>query len=593
MYSALHVKIEEDLTMTWNRVSFALLIAVALVVTPGLGQAADYHHVHITSSSPAKGVEWYSDYMGCEPLADRDDAASCDGVELVFVPQSTSGGSQGTGINHIGFSVADLDARMAELEAVGVQGTGVRLQRNDDGSIVRDIPGLFKIAFIFDPWGTRIELVEDEDYLGFHHVHLSATDPAATLAFYRDVMGGKEASLRGRIDGLLFDDMWLLASQHPEGTTPAGTQGRAIDHIAFMVDNLDTETSTLRQAGVRFQEEPIVPENARTQAKRAFVLGPDNVRIAVVEVGFAGVAMDLAPVVDADLGPYDVPRTSWGEPNLQGLWRGDISHGIPLERPDDIDVAELTPEEAVARREGGTLGGIWGYDREWRDTALGFATKAVSTQVAMVTDPPDGRIPALTPAGEERATKAATERRAYATNPSAGPEDTTPYVRCITRGLPSMMMPIGYNNGMQIVQGPGYVALTKEMIHETRIIPTDPRPEVGDNLRLWLGSPQGRWDGDTLEVTTTNFNGRASYRGSSADMTLTERYTLIGPDLLEYQFTVDDQEVWTAPWTAMFRFSRDAEEGQYELVEYACHEGNYGMTNILKGSRAVEAEPGR
>ena len=582
--------------MTWNRVAYALLTAVALTGMPGMpgmAQAADYHHVHITASSPAKGVEWYSDYLGCTPLADRDDAANCDGVEIVFIPQSTSGGSQGTGINHIGFSVVDLDAKMTELEAVGVQGSGVRLQRNDDGSVMRDIPGLFKIAFIFDPWGTRIELVEDDEYLGFHHVHLSATDPAATLAYYRDVLGGEEASLRGRIDGLLFDDVWLLVSQHPEGTTPATTQGRAIDHIAFMVSNLDSEAGTMRQAGVRFQQEPTVPENARTRAQRAFILGPDSVRIAVVEAGFAGVAMELAPVVEADLGPYDAPRTSWGEPNLQGLWRGDISHAIPLERPDDIDATELTPEEAVARREGGTLGGIWGYDREWRDTALGFARKEVSTQVAMVIDPPDGRIPPLTPEGEELAAKASVERRAYTRGPSAGPENLTPYVRCITRGLPSMMLPIGYNNGMQIVQGPGYVAITKEMIHETRIIPTEPRPEVGDNLRLWLGVPQGRWEGDTLEITTTNLNGRASYRGSTADMVLTERYTPVGPNMLEYQFTVDDPKVWTRPWTAMFRFSRDDDQGQYELVEYACHEGNYGMTNILKGSRAIEAEAGR
>ena len=564
------------------------LFVFSLIASPAVSRAADYHHVHVTASSPAKGVEWYTEHMGCEPLADRDDAANCDGVELVFVPQSTSGGSPGTGVNHIGFSVPDLDARMAELEAIGVQGSGVRLQRNEDGTIIRDIPGLFKIAFIFDPWGTRIELVEDEEYLGFHHVHLSATDPAETLAFYRDVMGGEEASLRGMLDGLLFDDVWFLVSQHPEGTLPAQTQGRAIDHIAFMVDNLDTEAPKLRQAGVEFQEEPMVPLNARTQAKRAFVMGPDNVRIAVVESGFAGVEMDLAPVVEADLGPYTTPQTSWGEPDLQGLWRADISHGIPLERPEDVDVAELTPEEAVARREGGTLGGIWGYDREWRDTALGFAPKSVSTQVAMVIDPPDGRIPPLTPEGEELAASAATAARAYATNPSAGPEDTTPYVRCITRGLPSMMMPIGYNNGLQIVQGPGYVAITKEMIHETRVIPTEPQAEAGDDLRLWLGVPQGRWNGDTLEVTTTNFNGRASYRGSSADMTLTERYTLLGPELLEYQFTIDDPKVWTAPWTGMFRFSRDAEDGQYELVEYACHEGNYGMEGILTGSRARE-----
>ena len=118
-----------------------------------------------TTSSPAKGVEWYTEHMGCEPVAARDDAASCDGVELVFVHQSTTGGSQGSGINHIGYSVPDLSAKMAEFESIGVRGSGVRLQRNEDGTMVRDIPGLFKIAFIFDPWGTRIELVEDEEFL--------------------------------------------------------------------------------------------------------------------------------------------------------------------------------------------------------------------------------------------------------------------------------------------------------------------------------------------------------------------------------------------------------------------------------------------
>ena len=504
----------------------SLIIAAATEV-----QAADYHHVHITASSPEKGVEWYTEHMGCEAMADRTDAASCGGVEVVFVPQSSTGGTQGTGVNHVGFSYADLPAKMAELEAVGVRGSGIRLQRFPDGSMVRDIPGLFKIAFIFDPWGTRIELVEDEEYLGFHHVHLSATDSEATLAFYRDVMGGEPASLRGRLDGLLFDNVWLLVSDHPEGTTPATTQGRAIDHIGFIVSDLDSEAGTMRQAGVRFQEDPAVPANARTSAQRAFILGPDNVRIAVVETGFAGVESELAAaILTADaLGQYDTPRTAWGDPDLQGVWSGNAAHGIPLERPDDVEGKELTPEEAVARREGGTLGSIWGYDREWRDTTLSYGHAVVSTQVAMVIDPPDGRLPLLTPSAQQ-AREAALQRRVnYANEPVAGPEDLPEFVRCITRGLPGMMMPGIYNNGLQIIQGPGYVAITKEMIHETRVIPTNPRPRLGSDLELWLGDPQGRWEGDTLVVETTNFNGRTSYRGSSGEMTLTERFTRIGP----------------------------------------------------------------
>ena len=579
--------------MTLHRVAIACLTTVTLIAAPALAAAADYHHVHITTSSPAKGVEWYSEHMECEPLADRDDAANCGGVEVVFVPQATTGGSQGTGVNHIGFSFPDLEAKMAELEAVGVRGSGVRLQRNDDGSTIRDIPGLFKIAFIFDPWGTRIELVEDHEYLGFHHIHLSATNPEETLAFYRDVMGGEPASMRGMLDGLLFDDVWLLAMQHPEGAAPATTLGRAVDHIGFMVEDLDDAAAEMRQRGVRFTQDPLVPENGRTSARQAYLAGPDNVRVEVVEAGFAGIEVDLTPVVAMDQGPYDAPLTSWGEPDLQGVWHSNSSHGIPLERPEGLDAEELTVEEAVARREGGTLGSIWGYDREWRDTTLGYGNQSVSTQVAMVIDPPDGRIPALTPEGEELAAQAQLDARAYVRGPSAGPEDLTPYVRCITRGLPGMMFPSVYNNGLQIVQGPGYVAITKEMIHETRVIPTTPRPEAGPGLKLWLGVPQGRWDGDTLVIETTNFNGRSSYRGSTGDLTLTERYRRIGPGMLEYQFTIDDPQVWTRPWTAMFRFEKD--DGQYELVEYACHEGNYGMTNILSGSRVRDAaaEAGR
>ena len=223
--------------MTWNRVVIAVVAAGALV-TPGLARAADYHHVHITAASPSQGVAWYAQHMGCAPLADRSDAANCYGVEVIFVPQSTTGGSQGTGVDHIGFSFRDLTAKMAELEAVGVRGSGVRLQRNPDGSTLRDVPGLFKLGFIFDPWGTRIELVEDLDTLGFHHVHLRASDPDATLAWYRDVMGGEPASLKGRLDGLRFDGVWFLVSAYPEGA-PGTTVERAIDHVGFVVDDLD------------------------------------------------------------------------------------------------------------------------------------------------------------------------------------------------------------------------------------------------------------------------------------------------------------------------------------------------------------------
>lgn len=583
--------------MTTKAGALTLAGAVALVAAgPHVARAADgdVHHVYITASSPSEAVRWYAEHMECQPIAGRKDAASCGGVELNFVVQPTMGSTQGTGVNHIAFSFPDLTAKMAKLQAVGVQGSGVRLQRFEDGSTIRSVPGLFKLGFIFDPWGTRIELVEDPEHVGFHHIHLSATDPEATLAWYRKVFGGKRARLKGRLDGLLFDDVWVLASRHEEGT-PATTRGRAIDHIAFVVKDLEKAAAKLRRRQrVTFLEAPTVPKGGRTAAKRAFLAGPDNVRVAVVEPGFAGVEIERVPTAAATdaRGPYTTPRTPWGEPDLQAVWTGNSAHGIPLERPSNLANAEiLTAEEAEARRERGTLGSIWGYEREWRDTTLGYVKTAPSTQVAMVIDPPDGRIPPLTAEGRKRVEAARRQRAGeeFGSNVQRlpeGPEDLSPYVRCITRGLPGMMMPSVYNNGLQIVQGPGFVAIQKEMIHETRVIPTQPRQRVGSTLTSWLGDPQGRWEGDTLVIETMTFNGQAPYRESSADMKLTERYTRIAPDVLEYRFTVDDPTIWTRPWTGMFTFDKD--DDQYELVEYACHEGNYGMRNILSGARAKE-----
>ena len=577
-----------------------LVAAVALfAAAPDAARAAEarIHQVYITASSPSEGVRWYVQHMKCEAVAGRTDTAKCGRVDLVFVVQPTMGSTQGTGVNHIGFSFPDLKAKMTELERVGVRGAGVRLQRFPDGATFHDVPGLFKLGFLFDPWGTRIELVEDPDVTGFHHVHLSAIDPTATLAWYRKMFGGKPARLKGQIDGLLYDGVWVLAARQEEGK-PATTEGRAIDHVAFVVNDFDNAAADLRKQGVTFVKD-LTPSGGGAK-KGALLAGPDNVRVAVVEPGFTSVtvvARGSTPAVTAadSRRPYTTPRTPWGEPDLQGLYTGNSAHGIPLERPKDLaTVNTLTPEQAEARRERGTLGSIWGYEREWRDTTLGYVKTAPSTQVAMIIDPPDGRLPPLTAEGARLAEEA---RRAAASEETAGPaaggyglpqgpEDLAPFVRCITRGLPGMMVPGVYNNGLQITQGPGYVTITKEMIHETRVIPTRPRPHVASNLTSWLGDSQGRWEGDTLIVETTNFNGKASFRGSSANLKLVERYTRVAPSVMEYRFTVEDPTTWTKPWTAMMAFDKD--DDQYELVEYACHEGNYGIRNILSGARARE-----
>ena len=149
------------------------------------------------------------------------------------------------------------------------------------------------------------------------------------------------------------------------------------------------------------------------------------------------------------------------------------------------------------------------------------------------------------------------------------------------------MQPSGHNNGVQIVQGPGYVAIQKEMLHETRVIPLNGGPHETPALTLWSGDARGRWEGDTLVIEVTNFNGKSTLFGASAGARLVERFTRIGPGRIEYLFTVDDPTVWTRPWTGRMTITKD--DSQYELVEYACHEGNYGMFNSLSGARAVEA----
>ena len=586
--------------MTMKTGSGALIAVIALLgAAPDSARAADANpqQIYITTSGPSEGVRWYSQHMKCEAIPDRPDAAKCGPVELVFMAQPTQGSTQGTGLNHISFSFADLRAKMAELEKVGVGGTGVRLQRFADGSTLRDEPGVGKHGFIFDPWGTRIELVEDPQHVGFHHIHLSAIDPAATLTWYHKAFGGKPAKYKGQVEGLQFNGLWVLASRQEEGK-PATTEGRAVDRVAFVVADAAKASADLRKQGSTILSEATAGRGGANAPKWALVAGPDNVRLAVVEPGFTGPVVERAMRTRAAADPatpYATPKTPWGEPDLQGIYTGNSAAGIPLERPKDLTSASLTPEQATARQERRTLSGIWGYEREWRDIVLDYVKTAPSTQVAMIIDTPDGRLPPLTPEGQQRAAAA---RRAAASEETAvgagayglpkGPEELSSWVRCITRGLPGMMMPSGYNNGLQITQGPGFVAIQKEMIHETRVIPTKPRPRVGSELTSWLGDSQGRWEGDTLVVETVNFNGGGLFQGASAKLKLTERFRRISPTALEYAFTMDDPATWTRPWSAMFVFDRDEE--QYELVEYSCHEGNYGLVNILAGARAEEKE---
>jgi hypothetical protein len=302
---------------------------------------------------------------------------------------------------------------------------------------------------------------------------------------------------------------------------------------------------------------------------------------------------------------WTVPRTPWGDPDLQGIWPGTAMMGVPLERPRQLgERAALTSEEFAARatqartqaqadleefaapRPAGRGAGT-GPPGHWGERG------EPQRQTSLIIDPADGRIPPMTAEGARRT--AAVPKTWYYDNDGGGPfnapTDLSAYDRCITRGVIGSMLPVGYNAGNEIVQAPGFVALRNEMIHETRVIPLDGRPHLSTVIRQYMGDSVGRWEGDTLVVETTNLtnktgagaNGRAIFHSEAAR--LTERFTRTDADTLMYTLTIDDPIMWTRPWTLSFPLKRDP---GYGMFEYACHEGNYGLRNILSGSRADE-----
>ena len=321
-------------------------------------------------------------------------------------------------------------------------------------------------------------------------------------------------------------------------------------------------------------------------------------RVAVVLVGGLLLGALVTPVraqsttTASPDATQSAPRTPWGEPDLQGLW----NHGTitPLERPLEFAGRErLTAEEMAAlnlasetRATSERRGSLTreedvalAYNQFWWDRGVS------SGRTSLITDPPDGRLPARTPAALAYAATPEAQRLQAAKRgrvPAHGPEDMDLGDRCLVY-RPVPITSSGYNNHVHIVQSPGYVAIFQEQIHEVRIIPVTPRPELPDQTRQWLGVSRGRWEGDTLVVETKNFYEQADYLGSSVNRHVVERFTRVGEDAIAYQFTVSDPTVWTSQWSGEVPWR--ATDGP--LYEYACHEGNYGMTNLLTSSRTV------
>ena len=273
------------------------------------------------------------------------------------------------------------------------------------------------------------------------------------------------------------------------------------------------------------------------------------------------------------------PRTPDNHPDLQGIW--DFRTATPLERPRDIgDKAFFTPAEAAAfeQRTAERIGAIVAvHPPDWLDYGM---TLLKDLRTSLVVDPPDGRIPALTPEGRARQQARAAERREAAD----GPEDRSLGERCLVFSAGPPLLPGPYNNNLRIVQTPRAVVLETEMIHDARVIPLDGRPHLPATMRPWLGDSRGRWEGDALVVETTNFSERTPFRGSDAKMRLVERFSTTDANTLTYEFTVDNPTAFTKPWTVRYPMTRTTDR----MYEYACHEGNYGLLDILRGARYEE-----
>jgi hypothetical protein len=321
-----------------------------------------------------------------------------------------------------------------------------------------------------------------------------------------------------------------------------------------------------------------------------------RVAVSLIAIGI-GAAQAQAPQYDAS---YEPPRTPWGDPDLQGVWPATAMVGVPLERPAALGqrnwLTEAEYRNLVTRAEQQADFDVADFDRDDpNNLPVGQIGSPVSPpphwlergepqyQAGLIVDPPNGQFPALV-------------------NPvvsgSSGSGRVDSYLdlslvnRCITRGVAGSVLPALYNNGNEIFQAPGYVAIRNEMIHEVRIVPLDQRPHADVAVRMWMGDSRGHWEGNTLVIETGNLNGQTSIsvggREQTIDQnaTLTERLSRVDDETILYSLTVDDPRTWVAPWTVQFPWKL---ENDYGMFEYACHEGNYALSNILSGARAEAA----
>ena len=303
---------------------------------------------------------------------------------------------------------------------------------------------------------------------------------------------------------------------------------------------------------------------------------------ATVAAVMVAIAADEARARQTSAAAWTHPRTAWGDPDFEGVWTSDNNFSIPLERPPEVADKEFLDgqdlEDALARRakliaavaDGGVVGA---GPSHWYENLT-----AKSRRSSLIIDPRNGRLPALT--SDARARAAAEQAARKGRGPADSWEDRSLWDRCITVGLPAVMFPTGYNNNVQILQAPGYVTITHEMMHDTRVIPLDGRPHLSPRIRQYMGDSRARWEGTTLVIDVTNFHPNTNYRGSRETLHLIERYTRTAADAIRYEVTIDDPHTFERPWTAVLDLAL-----QKDMYEYACHEGNRGLENILRAAR--------
>jgi hypothetical protein len=326
--------------------------------------------------------------------------------------------------------------------------------------------------------------------------------------------------------------------------------------------------------------------------------------LATCLVGLVGLAGHPPPAAAQTAGPvrstqtrtWSPPLTPWGDPDLQGVYTNSNEYGTPLERPEEFAgrrLADLTPDDLASVRQDATpravaalLGGRVRGPDDWWLPNLDLARR---NQPWLIVAPSDGHVPDLTAAAQARL-KDVRVRSSFVGGPFDGPEDVGPLERCISRSVPGSMIPVMYGNNYQIVQSPGYVVITYEIVHEARVIPLDGRPHVGQALRAHMGDARGHWEGDTLVVETTNFTELGAYRNANpTTLRVVERFTRVAQDRVDWTATLDDPETWTSPWTIAIPMTTDPSP----ILAFDCHEHNYGLRNILSAARAADLAVGR